>query len=34
MNLDLLKEEIYSLLSDYNTYANYLPVKEDRKSVV
>lgn len=29
MNLDLLKEEIYSLLSNYNTYANYLPLKDE-----
>ncbi len=29
MNLDLLKEEIYSLLSNYKTYANYLPLKDE-----
>ncbi|MDU1584907.1 MAG: hypothetical protein E6860_05095 [Clostridium sp.] len=29
MNLDLLKEEIYSLLSNYNTYANCLPLKDE-----
>lgn len=29
MDLDQLKIEIYKLLSSYNTYANYLPSKDE-----